>query len=173
VRACPLGPRLALPDVRSHPLKDRDWNSPPLCTADSVLGTAFTIGRNEGEHLIGSVHNLLIAGVITPGNRALASSPARSGWNILVARPRLRAASSAHVSGPLAPPDTITASAGRLATRRSTVSRSIRRRAPTMATALVVVAFVTDELLQLDVAVVGASARPGRSTGCRSRRLKS
>jgi hypothetical protein len=47
--------------------------------------------------------------------------------------PRLRAASSAHVSGPFAPPDTITTSAGRPAMRRSTVSRSVRRRAPTSA----------------------------------------
>jgi hypothetical protein len=50
----------------------------------------------------------------------------------LVASPRLRAAFSAHVSGPEARPDTTTVSAGKLATRRSTVSRSIRRPAPTI-----------------------------------------
>jgi hypothetical protein len=69
----------------------------------SVHGVPHLFGRKERLHLIWP----------------WLSAPARSGRNILVASPRLLAASSAHVSGPKAPPDTMMASAGRRATRRS------------------------------------------------------
>lgn len=53
-----------------------------------------------------------------------------------MAKPHFLAASSAHVLGPGAPPDTTIVSAGSAATKRSTVSRSLRDREPTIATCL-------------------------------------
>jgi hypothetical protein len=53
-------------------LKNRDPDSLPLCAADRILGTALTVRRDESEHLIGCIDNLLVSGVITPRNLALA-----------------------------------------------------------------------------------------------------
>jgi hypothetical protein len=121
-------------------LKDRDRDSLPLRAADGVLGAALAIGRHQGEHLVGRVDYPLIAGVVAPRDLALAEcfDIMEIGLENFDGKAALARGLLGNVSGPLAPPDTITVSAGRPATRRSTVSRSVRRRAPGDAPAAVV-----------------------------------
>src|SRR5579871_1145404 len=68
-------------------------------------------------------------------------------------RPYFRAASSAQLSGPAAPPEMITVSAGSCATRRSTVSRSVLRREPTIATYFMDLVVAGNELGTIQVSL--------------------
>ena len=70
---CFLAWRLAFSLFHSwESLQDRDADPLAVRAPDRVFGAALAVGRDQGEHFIGRVHDLLIAGVKAPRLLALA-----------------------------------------------------------------------------------------------------